>query len=229
MPKDSPDPEACTPRACARDRLRDEIVRRILNGDYEAGTHLKELALAREFGVSQAPVREALRELEMLGLVASERYCGTRVMPCGSADLREAYELKAVIEQRAAQLAPPCSVEDLAALEADVQCMRTALDDADLEAYSVASLAFHRRIVVLSGNRQFLRSWESMHWDVRSRVAVKRFHPRLAINLARNQQVVEALRAGDGDLAGQHLRLSIEETIAGSDVDFRDATNRNND
>ncbi len=87
------------PRECARDRLRDEIVRRILNGDYEAGAHLKELVLAREFGVSQAPVREALRELEMLGLVVSERYCGTRVLPCGSADLREAYELKAVIER----------------------------------------------------------------------------------------------------------------------------------
>jgi DNA-binding GntR family transcriptional regulator len=204
-----------SPRVCARDRLRDEIVRRILNGYYEAGTHLKELVLAQEFGVSQAPVREALRELEMLGLVVSERYCGTRVLPCGSADLREAYELKAVIEERAAQLAPPCLPKDLAALDADLTVMREALLRSDIEAYSIGSMAFHRRIVVMSGNRQFVRAWESMRWEVRSRIAVKRIHRQLAQNVDANAAVLEALRAGDGIRAGKHLRRMIEDFLDG--------------
>ena len=50
-------------KECMRDRIRDTLVGRILDGTYPAGTQLKELYLAREFDVSQAPIREALREL----------------------------------------------------------------------------------------------------------------------------------------------------------------------
>jgi len=49
-------------RTCMRDRIRDVLVARILDGTYAAGTQLKELSLAREFNVSQTPIREALRE-----------------------------------------------------------------------------------------------------------------------------------------------------------------------
>ena len=66
-------------RTCMRDHIRDVLVARILDGSYPAGTQLKELSLAREFNVSQAPIREALRELEGSGLVTCERYRGTRV------------------------------------------------------------------------------------------------------------------------------------------------------
>ncbi|HXR91715.1 MAG TPA: winged helix-turn-helix domain-containing protein, partial [Steroidobacteraceae bacterium] len=62
-----------------RDQIREVLVARILDGTYPAGTQLKELTLAREFNVSQAPIREALRELEGSGLVTSERFRGTRV------------------------------------------------------------------------------------------------------------------------------------------------------
>ena len=75
-------------RACMRDQVRDRILSRILSGEYAPGTRLKELSLAAECGVSQAPVREALRELEALGLVECERYRGTRVR---SADAAGAY------------------------------------------------------------------------------------------------------------------------------------------
>src|SRR5262245_62303599 len=68
--------EPALKRTCMRDRIRDVLVARILDGTYAAGTQLKELILAREFNVSQAPIREALRELEGSGLVVSERIAG---------------------------------------------------------------------------------------------------------------------------------------------------------
>ena len=77
-------------RACMRHHIRDAIVSRILEGVYSPGTRLKELALAREFNVSQAPVREALRELEALHLVQTEHYRGTRVRSIDLAELAEA-------------------------------------------------------------------------------------------------------------------------------------------
>src|SRR3954467_12220729 len=96
-------------RVCTRDYIRDTLVSRILDGHYPAGTQLKELSLAREFSVSQAPIREALRELEGSGLVTSERYRGTRVRGADLREMRDSYELRATMEARAVELALPCS------------------------------------------------------------------------------------------------------------------------
>src|SRR6186713_3122859 len=107
-------------RVCTRDFIRDTLVGRILDGTYPAGTQLKELHLAREFDVSQAPIREALRELEGSGLVASQRFRGTRVKGADFAEMRESYELRATLEARAVELAVPCAPEAIAEME---QCL----------------------------------------------------------------------------------------------------------
>ena len=96
-------------RTCMRDHIRDVLVARILDGTYSAGTQLKELSLAREFNVSQAPIREALRELEGSGLVTCERYRGTRVRGADFGEMRESYELRTMLEVRAVELAAPVS------------------------------------------------------------------------------------------------------------------------
>jgi DNA-binding GntR family transcriptional regulator len=96
-------------RTCMRDRIREVLVARILDGTYAAGTQLKELSLAREFNVSQTPIREALRELEGSGLVMNERFRGTRVRGADSAEMRESYELRRMLEVRSVRLAAPYS------------------------------------------------------------------------------------------------------------------------
>jgi DNA-binding GntR family transcriptional regulator len=200
-----------SPRACRRNRIRNAVVARILDGTYPPGTRLKELALAAEFGVSQAPVREALRELEVSGLAVSEPYCGTRVLGVDPADLREAYELKAVIEARAAELAVPCAFEALDALEADLEQLQATAARLDFEAYAVATLSFHRSIVLMSGNRAFLRAWDALHWEVRTRVAIRQAGDRLPFYAEAHIGVVAALRAGDGIWAGRQLRAIVDK------------------
>src|SRR5579864_2234757 len=91
-------------KECMRDNIRDVLIARILDGTYPAGTQLKELYLAREFDVSQAPIREALRELEGSGLVTCERFRGTRVRGADFAEMRESYELRTMLEARAVAL-----------------------------------------------------------------------------------------------------------------------------
>ncbi len=151
-------------RSCRRSRIRDAVISRIMDGTYPPGTRLKEMALATEFGVSQAPVREALREMEVSGLAVSEPYCGTRVLGIDAAELREAYELKAVIEERAAELAVPCDKAALEALQADLAELQETSTRLDYEAYAVAALSFHRTVVQMSVNRPFLRAWDALHW-----------------------------------------------------------------
>src|SRR5262245_30041516 len=65
---------------------------------------LKELQLAREFDTSQAPVREALRELEATGVIESEPQRGSRVRTVSEKELGEAYQVRAVLEQFAGEL-----------------------------------------------------------------------------------------------------------------------------
>jgi DNA-binding GntR family transcriptional regulator len=159
---------------CTRRRIRDALVARILDGTYPAGTRLKELTLAREFGVSQAPIREALRELEGSGLVASERYRGTRVRGADYLELRESYDLRLIMEERALELAAPFSAELIEDLAGRVQAMASAAEVKDIERYIDEALGFHRRLVEASGNRTFLTVWDFQHWDVRGRIALRR-------------------------------------------------------
>lgn len=161
-------------RVCMRDHIRDVLVARILDGTYAPGTQLKELSLAREFNVSQAPIREALRELEGSGLVTSERYRGTRVRGADSQEMRESYELRATLEVRAVELAIPCSPEIIADLEKCLRLMKEAVQVSNVEAYIVEALRLHRHLIVASHNRTFLSVWDSLHWDVRGRIAVER-------------------------------------------------------
>jgi DNA-binding GntR family transcriptional regulator len=161
-------------RVCMRDHIRDILVGRILDGTYPAGTQLKELYLAREFDVSQAPIREALRELEGSGLVSSERFRGTRVRGADFAEMRESYELRMMLEMRSVALAAPYKPDLLADLAGYLREMDTAVKADDSEAYIDNALRFHRRLVESSGNRTFLAVWDSLLWDIRGRIALRR-------------------------------------------------------
>ena len=161
-------------KVCMRDRIRDTLVGRILDGTYPAGTQLKELYLAREFDVSQAPIREALRELEGSGLVSSERFRGTRVRGADFAEMRESYELRTMLEMRSVKLAAPYEPQLLADLGEYLRGMDAAVAGEDSEAYIDNALRFHRRLVESSGNRTFLAVWDSLLWDIRGRIALRR-------------------------------------------------------
>ncbi len=202
------------PRISMRDRLRETLVERILVGTYPAGTRLKELALAAEFDVSQAPVREALRELEAFGLVQSERYRGARVRAADMKELREAYELRALIEERAAALAAPCSPEVLGVLERAFDLMKRTQDDH--KAHAAAVTAFHRTIVVAAGNATFVRTWDALHWEVRTRVALRQLQDRntkMRPFLDMHGRVLRCLKAGDGTGAGRLLREMMAKVL----------------
>ncbi len=187
-------------RVCMRDHIRDVLVARILDGTYAPGAQLKELSLAREFNVSQAPIREALRELEGSGLVTSERYRGTRVRGADSQEMRESYELRATLEVRAVELSIPCPPDVLAELENCLRLMKAAVQANDVETYIVEALRLHRHLIVASHNRAFLSVWDSLHWDVRGRIAVERIARKgggFVALIELHEALLEKIRAED--------------------------------
>jgi DNA-binding GntR family transcriptional regulator len=195
-------------KTCMRDRIRDTLVGRILDGTYPAGTQLKELYLAREFDVSQAPIREALRELEGAGLVCSERFRGTRVRGADFAEMRGSYELRILLEKRSVQLAAPYKPELLAVLSECLSQMDASLRVDDSETYIDNALHFHRKLVESSGNRTFLSVWDSLLWDIRGRIALRR-HAEIGKSLKpqipMHKALLGRLRAQDADGAVERV------------------------
>lgn len=199
-------------RTCMRDPVRDAIVSRIIDGTYPPGTHLKELVLAREFNVSQAPIREALRELEMLGLVESERYRGTRVRSIDLVELREAYELRLLLEEASVRMSPAWAEQDIIELEGEIAGMRAHDPKTDFDEHMRCVLRFHRKVVAMSGNRLFFKAWDSLAWGVRSRIMAKQigYVPGF---IELRADLVEAMKQGDRERAARLLRRITERLL----------------
>jgi DNA-binding GntR family transcriptional regulator len=195
-------------RVCMRDRIRDVLVARILDGTYPAGLQLKELTLAREFNVSQAPIREALRELEGTGLVTSERYRGTRVRGADSVEMRESYELRLMMEIRSIERGLPLTQAMAEKLQTCITNMAAAVARGDSEQYIDWALNFHRSLVAVGGNGTFLKLWDSLHWDVRGRIALRRLAALgagLAPVVAMHASLMHSLLEGDTSRAVEEL------------------------
>ena len=208
---------AALKRTCMRDHIRDVLVERILDGTYPAGTQLKELALAREFSVSQAPIREALRELEGSGLVMSERFRGTRVRGADPREMRESYELRSMMEERAVELAVPLTAGLLEALEQHCRAMARAVRHSEAERYIDEALSFHRSLIEATGNRTFLAVWDSLHWNVRGRIALRQIARKgsgLRPHVELHKTLCARLRARDVPGAARAVRAIFDRVSA---------------
>lgn len=193
-------------RNCTHDRVRWTILERIMDGTYQPGERLKELTLAREFHVSQAPVREALRKLEAIGVVKSEPYRGARVRELSPTELRDAYQLRGILEQAATEFIPEFPEDAIQSLEREFAAMRVAVQAGDLQAVACHNRNFHRCIVERCRNQEVLRAWQSLGICMRARLNVQRRVDQLPEAILSHRPIIDALGAGDLRHAGQLLR-----------------------
>lgn len=195
------------PRRLLRDHIRDVVMERILSGDYPPGERLRELHLAQEFGSSQGPVREALRELEAMQYVESRPNRGTRVRDVPDEEMRDAYRVRAALERAAAEAASRSSANDWDALDILATEIETAAERHDVADYARLDDAFHRGIVERSGNGILLRHWEMLLVATRVRAVLRSGDIDMRATAREHRPLIQALRAGDAALAG---RLAFE-------------------
>lgn len=88
-----------------RDKVKEYILERIYNGSYEPGSRIVETKLAHELGISQAPVREAIIALSMIGFLEERPYSGAYVRRITPEWIEDLFETRAFIERRIAFLA----------------------------------------------------------------------------------------------------------------------------
>ena len=200
-------------RHCMSDRIRRTLAQRILSGELQPGERLLEKSLAKDFDTSQTPVREALRELETMRLVESVPYRGTRVRAVSDQEMSEAYAVRAVLEQLAAEVAAVRLKGNVACLRKTLAEIHVAAVRGDQDAYAAANLKLHRDIVSASGNRVLLQVWESLGFETRIRVMVARHRDELARLAGKHDPIIDALEKQDGKLAGQLLRNHSEQFV----------------
>jgi DNA-binding GntR family transcriptional regulator len=188
------------------DRVRWTILERIMDGTYQPGERLKELTLAREFHVSQAPVREALRKLEAIGVLKSDPYRGTRVREFSTTELRDAYQLRGILEQSATEFIAEFPPDSVLYLEREYASIRNAVRIGDLNAFACHNRNFHRCIMERCQNKEVFRAWESLDICMRARLNVQRHVEQLPQTITSHQPIIDALRSGDLRHAGQLLR-----------------------
>ena len=115
-------------RSVLADQVKERILEDILNGNHPPDSRIIETKIARELGTSQAPVREALRGLEALGVVEITPFRGARVRRPSKREIIEAYAVRSSLESLAARLAVPRMTDaDLAGLSGiSTRCARPA-------------------------------------------------------------------------------------------------------
>jgi DNA-binding GntR family transcriptional regulator len=188
-------------RRALRHDVRDGVVRSILAGRYAPGDRLIELNIAKEYGTSQGPVREALRELEMLGFVRSEPHRGTYVRDPWQRGMLELYELRGALEEAAARMATPKLRNDTGALQAEVDGMAAAAVQNDVHAAVEHSERFHRLIIEASGNQLLETVWSSLSITDHTELTMVTLSLDLATLARAHQPIVDAIAAGDIELA----------------------------
>ena len=197
-------------RTVLREQIRELLLERILKGELQPGDRLVELQIAQELGTSQAPVREAFRELQSLGFVEHEPHRGTRVRRITEEELAEIYPVRAALEELAAQEAASRLDGKVGELEREFEAMREAAERNNLQDLAAHDATFHRLIVEAAGNRVLLDTWRTLRVEARVVVTALKTDIDLHELAELHQPLLEALSEGSPEKAGEALRQHFE-------------------
>jgi len=195
-----------------REEIRDHLIEDILNGRLPPGERIIETRVAKEFNVSQAPVREALRDLELFGFVVSAPFRGAVVREISIEELVQVYPIRAVLEGLAAhEAATRIDQTTLNRLVKLLERMRKAAARGDTRGEVEADFSFHLTIVEASGNWLLKQLWERMRLATSTAITVSKSHRSLSEIVERHVPILDALKARDPVAAELAMRKHIEE------------------
>lgn len=194
------------PNSPLRQKIKEALLRRILGGHYDPGERLVELRIAEEFGTSQGPVREALRELEATGLVTNIPRRGTYVSEVMGEGLREIYTVRGALEEQATRIVTQRGGCDLSVLQREVELMRAAARADNVYGMIEHSVKFHRAIMEAAGNRLLLNIWQSLQIETRTTITMLTDGLDLMEIAESHQPIVDAIESGNAEEAARLAR-----------------------
>ena len=193
------------------------VLDRIVSGHYPPGARIVEFQLAKELGVSQSPVREALRELAAVGIVTILPRRGARVRLPSAKELADVSVVRAEVDGLAARLAAGRVPDDtLAALEALIEEMLAALARRDFSGVTAADVRFHELIADASENHALERAFDQLAPFARTFITLTLPGVDVHDIVLQHRPILEALRAHDAERAAGAARahqLAVAELL----------------
>ncbi len=193
------------------EQVRQTLWESLIAGELRPGDRIVESKVAKELGVSQSTVREALRALEQIGVVTTSPHRGAFVNAITPTDAMEMYSTRALLEGRAIELAVSrVGPSEIRQLEDLLGQMREAAAAEDLGSLVQLDVSFHRHICEFSGQRLLTRLWSSVDPLGWTMVTGKRlFRHRLQEMVERHEPILKVLREGDAARARQVIESHI--------------------
>jgi DNA-binding GntR family transcriptional regulator len=183
------------------------LLERIMTGHYRPGERLVELRLAKELGTSQAPVREALRELAGIGVVTIHSRRGARVRRPTGKELADVSLVRSEIDALAARTAVPLLPDEtLERLRDLVDQMAVHVERADLLGLTRSDAAFHRTIAEASANQAILGVFDRLEPFARTFITVTLPNYDLPAVVEQHEAILVALLARDPEEAAARAR-----------------------
>lgn len=182
-----------------REQIADRLQESVLSGELAPGDSIVESEIARHFGVSRAPVREALQILANRGLVVVEPYRGTTVRRLARHDVEEVYEMRSVLEAYAVRrILRGESAEVARELRELCQEMESAARRGDWRAVTDADDRFHSTLIRSAKHEILSRFWSDINMRVRQMMALRNLKNEDIMQIVQNHlPIVEAIERGD--------------------------------
>lgn len=198
------------PPASRTEFVLERIRRAILGGRLKPGQALVESELARSFGVSKTPVREALKTLAGSGLVDMSQYKGVSVRTVDAGMARSVSDLRSLLEPEAVRRAVVAGAGTTDAHAALDEAEKSARAD-DRAAMSLANRAFHRVLYRDCGNPLLVRILDDLSDQVALvSVAGWKVNPTWQEESVEHRGILDAFDAGEGERAATLLRAHID-------------------
>lgn len=188
----------------------------ILSGKYEFDEELKEKTIGDELGVSRTPVREALRQLELQGLVTITPNKGAHVVGFSKQDLIDIYEIRSVLEGLCAKWAAVhATAEQIEELEEIVYLTEFHVAKGHSDQVFELDNKFHEKLYEASGSKVLSNVLSDYHHYVqRVRRVTLKSRERSEKSNEEHRMIAEAVKAHDSEkaqmLANQHIMRTIE-------------------
>lgn len=200
------------PREMLSSKIKDLILGLILEGELQPGDRLVETKISREYGVSQSPTREAIRDLAAAGLLEVEPYRGARVRRFTKDDFLDYMEvrgeLEAIAARRAAVRIDRSQIERMRALLTEMHELGEA---ADAHGQALRNTEFHRIVIRAAGSEVLERIWTMLEPFARTYVTAMVPGADLIWLGDRHLAILEALENGDAEQAASVMRHHADE------------------
>ncbi len=198
-----------------RDVVFNTLRQAILRGELKPGERLMEIQLADKLGVSRTPIREAIRKLELEGLVLMIPRRGAEVAEITEKSLRDVLEVRGALEELAVELAcDRITEEDIDQLKVAAKEFEQALQSGDVTIYAEADVKFHDIIYLATENQRLIQLLYNLREQMyRYRVEYLKQEEVHPVLLKEHDHIISCIAKRDKKAAKQAVATHVDNQV----------------